>query len=777
MSIRHSRCSGLLLLGVLSSAIMVEAKAQDLVPGAPLASFGSGGAQAWSFTPAGTLAKEPAVLRVGSSLYIVASTYLPPNVCGQNPCSIQMIKVNPQTGVKDSAYAGIGQRELYPFDQQSHTGHEVVSVVVDPTNTSYFFILRRTFLGSETTQYNLSRLNFDPSISIGIWSQPVLFGDPGGNSVMATHVAVGPSGAPVVVGARTSTGRAAASRWTNAGDPDSTFGQLGVQLFTNAGDPTIFFDVAIQSDNKVVAVGSAAGSGLAVVRYAAGGLDSAFGINGIVTTLNPQGGTWTAYDVGIQLSPLSTGRIVVRAWPDALVRYTSSGALDPLFGTGGIAGMSPEGSKGRMTVGPDGSILLAQGTPNVRLRVFSPGGAADRTFDVDGAVISGSFSQSRVWDLTAATPSLTVFGDDQIGGATGLIKAWAYQYNTGVTSGHTIRLLPYGVDVLATIARYGSATGNVYRSKATDALIASRSYSGTTPISQMITHQTGAVLTAFFGTHQIWRSSSGTNLGGGDPATTVAVYQGGQDVTAMAEYSTGVLIAFTGGSIYYGPSGFDSGWGADTERRFDYGTCTIPCLKPIGLLSYRSGVITSFSGPTGVRIYYSADGFNLGQATGNTQLAFSSPDSTQVPTKMIRYRSGVLTALPSGAIWYSPNGLYLGGGGSSTQEYSGTVPVKAMVEFVHPTCSAATGNRCVITAFADGKIYKSKDGHNLGSATGNTVLVYGGSQTIDSMTVAVDVNGVPTKLLAAFNRQSVYASPDGENVGGGGLTQRIYPLP
>jgi len=92
--------------------------------------------------------------------------------------------------------------------------------------------------------------------------------------------------------------------------------------------------VAVQPDGKIVVAGSASGD-VALARYTAQGvLDPTFDGDGRVTT-NLGTGSDEAKAVAIQ----PDGSIVVAAMADdqpALVRYTSTGQLDPAFGAGGI---------------------------------------------------------------------------------------------------------------------------------------------------------------------------------------------------------------------------------------------------------------------------------------------------------------------------------------------------------------------------------------------------------------------------------------------------------
>jgi Peptidase family M23 len=73
----------------------------------------------------------------------------------------------------------------------------------------------------------------------------------------------------------------------------------------------------------------------------------------------------------------------------------------------------------------------------------------------------------------------------------------------------------------------------------------------------------------------------------------------------------------------------------------------------------------------------------------------------------------------------------------------------------------------VIAAFELGTIYFSPDGQNLGGG-GNTTAVYDGSQKVCAIT------SYQNAVLTAFSGGGIYLSPDGQNLGGGGNTIRVY---
>jgi uncharacterized delta-60 repeat protein len=130
--------------------------------------------------------------------------------------------------------------------------------------------------------------------------------------------------------------------------------------------------VAVQTDGKIVVVGSARSSGVweqvAMARYLpAGGLDPTFGVGGIVTTpvLDPPVGMDRAsYAEDVAVQP--DGRIVVVGWVGPgevlfIARYLTDGRLDPTFGRGD--GVKFSGGTHRqgfaLALQPDGRIVVA----------------------------------------------------------------------------------------------------------------------------------------------------------------------------------------------------------------------------------------------------------------------------------------------------------------------------------------------------------------------------------------------------------------------------------
>src|SRR5207248_2331317 len=122
------------------------------------------------------------------------------------------------------------------------------------------------------------------------------------------------------------------ARYDSSGVLDPGFGAGGVVTTDFSGGSDITRALAIQSDGKIVVVGSTRPTGslpydIALARYNPdGSLDSSFGSGGKVVT------TSTTSDVGYAVAIQADGEIVVAASADdtnfKIVRYNTEGSMD-----------------------------------------------------------------------------------------------------------------------------------------------------------------------------------------------------------------------------------------------------------------------------------------------------------------------------------------------------------------------------------------------------------------------------------------------------------------
>lgn len=128
-------------------------------------------------------------------------------------------------------------------------------------------------------------------------------------------------------------------RYKNDGTLDPAFGDGGVVITDLGGSNDTINAVALLADGKILAAGrGGSGGDFALARYNSDGtLDPSFGTGGF--TLTNLGGP---NDYAATLLVQANGRIVLGGKGGSttnayLVRYTSAGALDTGFGTGGIS--------------------------------------------------------------------------------------------------------------------------------------------------------------------------------------------------------------------------------------------------------------------------------------------------------------------------------------------------------------------------------------------------------------------------------------------------------
>jgi uncharacterized delta-60 repeat protein len=194
------------------------------------------------------------------------------------------------------------------------------------------------------------------------------------------------------------------------GSPNGTVANC---ISSSCHDDTIY-DIAIQPDGKVVAVGpvsAGAGSAFGVARYNMdGSLDTTFGAAGKVITYFGAGLNH-ANDVAIQ----ADGKIVVVGTADAditAVRYNRDGSLDAGFGVSGIVktnlSSGPDTAWG-LAIQPDakivvvGSTLVSSHTVYAVVR-YNPDGSLDPGFNGSGIFIDGNQSVDEEFYSVAIQP-------------------------------------------------------------------------------------------------------------------------------------------------------------------------------------------------------------------------------------------------------------------------------------------------------------------------------------------------------------------------------------
>ena len=240
-------------------------------------------------------------------------------------------------------------------------------------------------------------------------------------------------------------------RFNSDGTLDTGFGSGGkVSVWMETDKNSAIQALALQPDGKILAAGwtvtNDTGIDFAVLRFNSNGsLDGTFGSGGRVhTDFNRQADQ--AYALGLQ----DDGKVVVAGVKDfgssvsdfGLARYTSTGVLDPTFGTGGLASLDFYGGRDEarsLIITGSGLILLAgmayragHGGYNFGLARFNADGTPDVTFG-SGGKVETDLNNGLDW----ATPLM--MQDD------GKIVAGGKAY-MGVGTGEDFALVRYNSD-------------------------------------------------------------------------------------------------------------------------------------------------------------------------------------------------------------------------------------------------------------------------------------------------------------------------------------------
>ncbi len=224
-------------------------------------------------------------------------------------------------------------------------------------------------------------------------------------------------------------------RYTTTGKLDKTFNGTGKKSVPiSAGRNDAINGLAIQDDGRIVAVGQSCDSNtencnVAMVRLTStGALDTSFNTTGkVVTNL---GGDDFGYDVAIQ----SDGKIVVAGKKGAadtnfvVLRYTTAGKLDTTFaGTGkkvfDFSGAGEEDYARAVEIQADGKIVAAgYANGDFALVRLTKTGAIDTSFSIDGKA-SVEFGENDRANGIAIQPADGKYV--LAGNSNGAIQKWA----------------------------------------------------------------------------------------------------------------------------------------------------------------------------------------------------------------------------------------------------------------------------------------------------------------------------------------------------------------
>lgn len=223
-------------------------------------------------------------------------------------------------------------------------------LVIGPDGTTYALGYGASRYGDEDNRYYAVVLKMRPDGSLdpsyGIEGRALAYVYSGYSVANMGGFALQPDGGTVVAGYAYDRGM---PRCAVTGlDPQ---GRHTWGAYFNFTDYAYCYNIARQADGKILVAGgfgSSAGVKMGVARLTAeGSMDVTFGTNGLAT-VSPAGANGFGYNVAVQVD----GRILVSGVlrngseenDVAVARLTSTGALDPTFGTGGVFRLDVSGT-------------------------------------------------------------------------------------------------------------------------------------------------------------------------------------------------------------------------------------------------------------------------------------------------------------------------------------------------------------------------------------------------------------------------------------------------
>lgn len=240
-----------------------------------------------------------------------------------------------------------------------------------------------------------------------------------GTGATATGVGVQSAGNIIVAGSSVNGGTPSFTllRFTSSGSLDTTFGSSGITI-TQIGAINILNAITIQSDDKIVAIGSV-DDNLTIVRYNANGsIDTGFGTSGI---FQPNiDASVKGYDVALD----SSGNIIISAsivqseiLKSMVIRLTSSGALDTTFNTTGyvITAIVYGSENYSVAVQSDNKIIASgytKGPLSNQLSIarYTTSGVLDATYGTSGVTVTDLSGDTAVYDVKLQSTNNAITG-------------------------------------------------------------------------------------------------------------------------------------------------------------------------------------------------------------------------------------------------------------------------------------------------------------------------------------------------------------------------------
>ena len=284
-----------------------------------------------------------------------------------------------------------------------------------------------SFVAQTDSAFSMLRLNADGSLdtSFGTGGR-VINNIAVGQTDEATSVAIQPDGKIVVAGHSVTRTNRIVVRYNSNGTLDTGFGTSGV---FSAPIGFVTFDeadLALQSDGKVVVVGTTNVEDVisfSVMRLNSDGiLDNSFGAGGKVNT------SFAANDRAYSVQLQSDGKIVVAGRSNskdmAIARYNTNGSLDTGFdGDGKATTIFPDNASSlihSLAIQPDGKIIAAglrrAGQTDGALVRYSADGSLDTSFGTNGiAIFTLGTTNELFFDVHVRDGKIIATGGRQLG--------------------------------------------------------------------------------------------------------------------------------------------------------------------------------------------------------------------------------------------------------------------------------------------------------------------------------------------------------------------------
>ncbi len=238
--------------------------------------------------------------------------------------------------------------------------------------------------------------SLDPSFGLAGQAVPI---NPTTFQQLFSDLAVMDDGRIVLSLRQGNTGDVVTVRCKSDGTLDNTFGNNGIVL-TDLGTPNDFgVKVAVQSDGKVVVLGSATGNNITILRYNFNGtLDTTFDIDGKKPLTATNGsGIAIRSDGKIAISSSTSGNFEV-------TQLNFDGSLDNTFDGDGIVTTNIDGGDQSKGIGlqADGKIVVvgtvASNSKSAIVR-YNANGSLDTAFSGDGILINDFFTDASIETL------------------------------------------------------------------------------------------------------------------------------------------------------------------------------------------------------------------------------------------------------------------------------------------------------------------------------------------------------------------------------------------